>query len=75
MRLGLINGPYVPHNLISAQGCLVPLLNFQMASRHVRDLKEVKLVSENKILPTITPTPTPTPFLWLFHLGSDGDEK
>jgi hypothetical protein len=33
MHLGLINGPYVPHNLILAQRSPVPLLKFQMAPR------------------------------------------
>jgi len=33
MHLGLIDGPYVPHNLISAQDSPVPLLKFQMAPR------------------------------------------
>jgi len=33
MHLGLINRPFVPHNLISAQGSPVPLLNFKMAPR------------------------------------------
>jgi len=33
MHLGLIDGPFVPHNLISTQESLVPLLKFQMAPR------------------------------------------
>jgi len=33
MQLGLIDGPFVPHNLISAQDSPVPLLMFQMAPR------------------------------------------
>jgi len=33
MRLGLIDGPFVPHNLISAQDSSVLLPKFQMASR------------------------------------------
>ena len=33
MHLGLINGPYMPHNLIVAQESPVPLLKFQMAPR------------------------------------------
>ena len=33
MHLSLINGPFVPHNLISVQGCPVPLLKFQVAAR------------------------------------------
>jgi len=33
MHLGLIDGPFVPHNLISAQESPVPLLKFQMAPR------------------------------------------
>jgi len=33
MHLGLIDGPFVPHNVISAQGSPVPLLKFQMAPR------------------------------------------
>ena len=33
MHLGLIDGPFVPHNLISAQESPVPLPKFQMASR------------------------------------------
>jgi hypothetical protein len=33
MHLGLIDRPFVPHNLISAQYSPVPLLNFQMALR------------------------------------------
>ena len=33
MHLGLIDGPFVPHNLISAQESPVPLPNFQMAPR------------------------------------------
>jgi hypothetical protein len=31
MHLGLIEGPFVPHNPISAQESPVPLLNFHMA--------------------------------------------
>jgi len=34
MHLGLIDGPLVPHNLISTQESPVPLLKFQMAPRH-----------------------------------------
>jgi hypothetical protein len=33
MHLGLIDGPFVPHNLISTQESPVPLLEFQMALR------------------------------------------
>jgi hypothetical protein len=33
MHLGLIDGPFVPHNLISAQEIPVPLPKFQMAPR------------------------------------------
>jgi len=33
MHLGLIDGHFVPHNLISAQDSPVPLLNFQMGPR------------------------------------------
>jgi hypothetical protein len=33
MHIGLINGPLVPHNLISTQESPVPLLKFQMAPR------------------------------------------
>jgi len=33
MHLGLIDGPFVPHNLISAQESPVPLPKFQMAPR------------------------------------------
>jgi hypothetical protein len=33
MHLGLLDGPSVPHNLISAQESPVPLLEFQMAPR------------------------------------------
>ena len=33
MHLGLIDGPFVPHNLISTQDSPVPLLKFQMAPR------------------------------------------
>jgi len=33
MNLGLIDGPFVPQNLISAQDSPVPLPNFQMAPR------------------------------------------
>jgi hypothetical protein len=33
MHLGLIDGPFVPHNLISTQESPVPLLQFQMAPR------------------------------------------
>ena len=33
-HLGLIDGPYVPHNLVSAQESSVPLPKFQMAPRH-----------------------------------------
>jgi len=33
MHLALIDGPFVPHNLISAQESPVPLLRFQMAPR------------------------------------------
>jgi len=32
MHLGLIDGSFMPHNLISTQKSPVPLLNFQMAS-------------------------------------------
>ena len=34
MHLGLIEGPLVPHNLISVQESPVPLPKFQMAPRH-----------------------------------------
>jgi hypothetical protein len=34
MHLGLIDRPFVPHNLISAQENPVPLPKFQMAPRH-----------------------------------------
>ena len=33
MHLGLINGPFVPHNLISTQESPVPLLKFEIAPR------------------------------------------
>jgi len=33
MHLGLIDRPFVPHNLISTWESLVPLLEFQMAPR------------------------------------------
>jgi len=33
MHLGLIDEPFVPHNLISTQWSSVPLLQFQMALR------------------------------------------
>ena len=33
MHLGLIDGPFVPHNLISAQESPLPLPEFQMAPR------------------------------------------
>ena len=33
MHLGLIDMPFVPHNLISTQENSVPLLKFQMAPR------------------------------------------
>jgi hypothetical protein len=33
MHLGLTDGPFVPHNLISTQESPVPLLKFQMALR------------------------------------------
>jgi len=33
MHLGLIDRPFVPHNLISTQGSPVPLLKFQMAPK------------------------------------------
>ena len=33
MHLGLIDRPFVPHNLISVQESPVPLLKFQMAPR------------------------------------------
>jgi hypothetical protein len=33
MHLGLIDRPFVPHNLISTQESLVPLPKFQMAPR------------------------------------------
>jgi hypothetical protein len=33
MHLGLIDRPFVPHNLVSAQWSPVPLLKFQMAHR------------------------------------------
>ena len=33
VHLGLLNGPFVPHNLISAQGSSVPLLKFQVVPR------------------------------------------
>jgi hypothetical protein len=34
MHLGLIDRPFLPHNLISAQESPVPLPKFQMAPRH-----------------------------------------
>jgi hypothetical protein len=33
MQLGLIDGPFVPHNLILTQESPVPLLKFQVAPR------------------------------------------
>jgi hypothetical protein len=33
MYLGLVDGPFVPHNLVSAQESPVPLLKFHMAPR------------------------------------------
>jgi hypothetical protein len=33
MHIGLIDRPFVPHNLISTQDSPVPLPNFQMATR------------------------------------------
>jgi len=33
MHLGLIDGPFVHHNLMSTQESSVPLLKFQMAPR------------------------------------------
>jgi len=33
MHLGVIDGPFVPHNLIPNQDSPVPLLKFQMAHR------------------------------------------
>ena len=33
IHLSLIDGPFVPHNLISAEESPVPLLDFQMAPR------------------------------------------
>ena len=40
MHLGLIDGPFVPHNLISTQDSPVPLLKFQMAPQtHFFSLK------------------------------------
>jgi hypothetical protein len=33
MHLGLIDGPFVPHNLISAKDSPVPFLKFQMTHR------------------------------------------
>jgi len=33
MHLGLIDRPFVPHNLVSTQESSVPLLQFQMAPR------------------------------------------
>jgi hypothetical protein len=33
MHLGLIDGPFVPHNLTSTQESLVPLPKFQVAPR------------------------------------------
>jgi len=33
MHLGLIDGPFIPHKLISAQESPVPILKFQMAPR------------------------------------------
>jgi len=33
MYLGLVDGPFVPHNLISTEDSPIPLLKFQMAPR------------------------------------------
>ena len=33
MHLGLIDGPFVPHNLLAAQESPVPLQKFQMTPR------------------------------------------
>ena len=33
INLGLIDGPFVPHNLISTQESQIPLLKFQMVPR------------------------------------------
>jgi hypothetical protein len=40
MHLGLIDGPFVPCNLISAQDSPVPLAKFQMAPR----LKKINIL-------------------------------
>ena len=45
MHLGLIDGPFVPHNLISAQESPAPLPKFQMAPR----LKILMSVGSKKV--------------------------
>lgn len=46
-----------------------PLFSFFALFYFVRELEEVKLVSENKMFPT------PNPILWFFWLGNNGYEK
>ena len=50
MHLGLIDGPFVPHNLISTQESPVPLLEFQMAPR-----LKILMASGSKKEPRYTP--------------------
>jgi hypothetical protein len=71
MYLGLIDGLFVPHNLISTQENPVPLLKFQMAPR----LKILKASGSKKgvqvyfsflsKVPANEPTPgSPTELVW-----------
>jgi hypothetical protein len=46
MHLGLIDGPFVPHNLISTQESPVPLLKFQFSPR-LKNLNGLRVQERN----------------------------
>jgi len=71
MHLGLIDRPFVPHNLISTQQSPVPLLKFQMAPRlkilmASRSKKGTQIYFSflSKVLANQLPPGSPTGLLW-----------
>jgi hypothetical protein len=71
MYLGLIDRPFVPHNLISTQESPVPLLKFQMAPRlrilNVSGFKkgtQIYFSFLSKVLENDPPPGSPTGPLW-----------
>ena len=71
INLGLIDGPFVPHNLISTQESPVPLLKFQTAPRlkilmapGSKKGTQIYFSFLSKVLANKTPPGSPTGSLW-----------